>query len=75
MTAAERYLACLYETAVYAALDVGQMRQALEVRGIRRSLFQGADNLTHVYQFGNYVACHPAAPAFTLQQIDAALDR
>jgi hypothetical protein len=75
VTAAEKYLARLYEDFIDANLDVEAIRHRLADRGVLRSPAMVRHELDNVYHFHGYAASHPAVPVRTLAEIDGELGR
>ena len=70
LTAAQRYVARLYEEAVDADLDVDEVRRYLLERGVVRTPGQVAYELEHIYCFAGYVDSHPAIPMMSVRDYD-----
>ena len=62
LTAAQKYVAGLYEQAVDAGLDLNEMMKYLFDRGIKRTPYRLEYELETVFSFFGYVASHPLKP-------------
>lgn len=74
LTAAQKYLASLYEQAIDLGLDIDAIRHYLIERGVKRTPLQLEDELENVYGFYDYVASHPPAPVMGVREWDRAVD-
>lgn len=75
MTAADRYIASLYESAIGLRLDLDAMRRYLLERGVKRTPAQLVFDLDERYCFYGYASRHPAPAPVDLDAIDRAIDR
>jgi REP element-mobilizing transposase RayT len=75
LTAAQKYLATLYEQAIDLDLDTDKIRRYLLDKGIRKTPYQVADDLDNIFQFTGYSASHQPSPELTVAEWDKAIDR
>lgn len=75
MTAADRYIASLYESAIGLRLDLDAMRRYLLAHGVRRTPAQLVFDLDERFCFYGYAASHPAPAQRTYAEIDKELGR
>jgi hypothetical protein len=75
MTAAQKYLARLYERAVDSNLDTEAIRLYLAARGVLRTPAMVQDDLDNVFCFHGYHASHQPAPAQCVKEFDSAIER
>lgn len=74
LTAAQQFLASVYEEAVDQGLDVDAMRRYLLERGIKRTPLQVEDELQNTFGFYGYAASHPPRPVMSVKAWDRAVD-
>lgn len=74
LTAAENYVASLYEEAIDHGLDVEAIRVRLAARGVRKTPAQVTYDLDHVFEFFGYADAHPAPIEVTVAEVDREID-
>jgi hypothetical protein len=75
LTAAQKFLASLYEEAVDRGLDVDEMRKYLLYRGVKRAPLQLQSELENVCGFYGYLAAHPPKPIMSAAEWDRTVYR
>jgi hypothetical protein len=75
LTAAQKFLASLYEQAVDQGLDVEEMRKYLLERGVKRTPLQLEDELERAMGFYGYAASHPPKPVINVREWDRTVYR
>jgi hypothetical protein len=70
LTAAQKYLASLYEEAIDLDLDTDQIRRYLLDRGVKRIPLQLQDELQNTFGFYGYAASHPPRPVIGVKEWD-----
>lgn len=74
LTAADKYIASLYEAFVDKGLHLEQIRVELGHKGIKRNLYQIEYDLTTRYEFHGYAASHPAPAKVALTEVDREIE-
>jgi hypothetical protein len=70
LTAAQKYLASLYERCIDADMDTDEIRRYLLAKGVVRTPGQVAWELEHVFAFTGYADNHIPKPVISVQQWD-----
>lgn len=70
LTAAQKYLASLYESCIDADMDTDEIRRYLLANGVVRTPGQVAWELEHVFCFTRYADNHPPKPVMSAAEWD-----
>ena len=74
LSAADTYIASLYERFVDKGLHLAQIKDELAYKGIKRNLFQIAYDLDTRYGFYGYAASHSAPAKVTAEAADREIE-